>query len=922
MLKFKLPALQSLFSSRWLSVLVLVFALQAALLLWLTERKHAETLQALSFKQSVVTGAEAIETRIEEYRQILKGVEQLYLSSQFVSAEELRLYVEDYTRNALYSSLNAIGFIKYINLQLPETQSGLDQPLPRLLKQLQIKPGVSEVAPLLYIEPRNDVNREPLFKDTFTDARMRADLLQAGEQGGLVMSGHYLAGAVVQRYKTYVMQAPVYRPGTEAGRVGRAYLNGWVFLRFDIRTLVLEALNGLEQQQIQFDLFDLDPEQGDTRLYHTSATYDGQQQSQPPDYRVTQILNIHGQNWRLTARSTPAYEDAVNYHDADAIGIIGLVVSLLLAGLVDVLYQRKHTRQTLQQYDMALSSSEQRWQVAMASTGDGFWDWNVPLDQVQYSAHWKKILGYGPDELDPLPATWHQRIHPDDAELALRVHQQVLAGEREQYAIEYRMLCKDGAWKWVFDRGMVFMRDAGGNPQRILGTLADISKIKQSDEMVWQFANVDTLTGLPNRRLFLERLEAQLQSIKQSAHKLAVVFLDIDRFKEINDAKGHDQGDKLLLQAGKRLQGCVAHKDLVARLGGDEFIILLSEANANYVEALALRVLEALSQPFQLDDTHGYVSASLGIAIYPDDATNKEDLMKRVDQAMYASKQRGGNCFTYFTPRMQQHAEQRMRLAHDLRQALEQQEFFLEYQPVVDLQSRVVAKAEALIRWQHPRSGLIPPMEFIGIAEDNQLIVPIGEWVFKTAIAQCVQWRQNLHPDFQVAVNKSPVQFAPEHRKPQDWLSALSEQGQPGNMVVVEITERLLMDDNPLVSERFAQYQTLGIQVALDDFGTGYSALSYLKKFHIDYVKIDRSFVRELGSSTEDEALCRTIIMMAHSLGMRVIAEGIENQTQLTMLQQMGCDFGQGYFFSPPLRSEAFADWVTHWQQQTAVLNA
>jgi len=432
---------------------------------------------------------------------------------------------------------------------------------------------------------------------------------------------------------------------------------------------------------------------------------------------------------------------------------------------------------------------------------------------------------------------------------------------------------------------------------------------------------VDTLTGLPNRRLFFDRLDQALHGIKNNGQKLAIIFLDLDRFKEVNDSQGHDQGDKLLLQAGKRLTGCVGNKDLVARLGGDEFVLMLSDAHASHVEALAQRVLEALSQPFQLDDTHAYVSASLGIAIFPDDAGNKEDLMKRVDQAMYASKQRGGNCFTYFTPRMQQSAEHRMRLSHDLRQAISEEEFFLEYQPVVNLQTNMVVKAEALLRWQHPVKGLIPPMEFIGIAEDNLLIVPIGEWVFKTAIAQCRQWRQSLHPMFQLAVNKSPVQFAAEHRKNEDWLFEMAKNHLEGNMVVVEITERLLLDASSHVSERLAQYQQAGVQVALDDFGTGYSALSYLKKFPIDYVKIDRSFVRELGTSGEDEALCRAIIVMAHSLGMQVIAEGIENQRQLRMLQEMGCDFGQGYYFSPPLRPEAFVSWHHEWHQHPAIIS-
>lgn len=922
MFRLNTTSLQQLLSSRWLAAVVLFCALQATFLLWVSERQHAENLQAVRFKQSAISASEAIQHRVDAYRQILKGVEQLYISSEFVSAEEFRLYVDDYLKSAEYGSLNAIGFIKYINLHQPETFKGLELPLLQKLRKLPEVKGEDELAPLLYVEPRNDANSETLLKNTFVDKQLRANLLEAGDGDRLVMSGHFSGTANLQRYKNYILHAPVYRakPATIAPAERRHQLNGWVFLRFDVRALLAEALHTLEQRQLYFEVYDMSQTEGPARLYYSAHEGPPLLPETETVYGTTHTLNVNGQVWRLSARSTPAFEAGIDYRDANEVGVLGVVVSLLLAGLVHLKGVRTRTRDTLQRYDQALSSSEQRWKVAMESTGDGVWDWNVTESRVMFSEHWKKILGFAVQELDTRPETWHQRIHADDATAALDLHQQVLAGEREQYAIEYRMLCKDGSWKWVFDRGTVLARDAQGKPTRILGTLADVSKIKQSEEVVWQFANVDTLTGLPNRRLFFERLDQALHGLKNTSQKLALVFLDLDRFKEVNDTQGHDQGDKLLLQAGRRLSACVGNKDLIARLGGDEFVLMLSDANAAYVEALAQRVLEALAQPFQLDETHAYVSASLGIAIFPDDAANKEDLMKRVDQAMYASKQRGGNCFTYFTPRMQQHAEHRMRLSHDLRQAIADQEFFLEYQPVVDLQTHAVVKAEALVRWQHPVKGLIPPMEFIGIAEDNLLIVPIGEWVFKTAIAQCVQWRDSLHGDFQIAINKSPVQFAAEHRKHEDWLTDLVKYQQPGNMVVVEITERLLLDASTQVSERLSQYQQAGVQVALDDFGTGYSALSYLKKFPINYVKIDRSFVHELGTSSQDEALCRAIIVMAHSLGMRVVAEGIENQRQLLMLQEMGCDYGQGYYFSPPLRPEAFERWHANWQQHPAIM--
>lgn len=922
MFRLNMASLQQLLSSRWIAVVVLFCALQTTFLLWMSERHHAEALQAVKFKQSVQSGSEAIQQRLNAYRQILKGVEQLYISSQFVSAEEFRLYVDDYLKSTEYNSLNALGFIKYIHLHHPETFKDLEMPLPKLLKHLEFMHGDQELAPVLYVEPRNDANRESLLKNTFVDVQLRADLLEAGDDDRLVLSGHYTANTSVQPYKNYIFHAPVYRGQPEQIPVAerRSMLNGWVFLRFDVAAMLAEALHPLEQRLVHFDVFDQGREDGQVPLYH-SGSEDRHVHDSDADYTAAYTLNVNGQVWRLRARSTPAFEAATDYRNADDMGLLGLAISLLLAGLVQFLLVRHRTRTTLEKYSLALNSSEQRWKVAMESTGDGVWDWNVLESKVMFSDHWKKILGFAPHELDHHPATWHQRIHADDAATATDLHQQVLDGQREQYASEYRMLCKDGSWKWVFDRGMVLMRDEAGKPTRILGTLADISKIKQSEEVVWQYANVDTLTGLPNRRLFFERLDQALNTVKNNGQKLAVIFLDLDRFKEVNDTQGHDQGDKLLLQAGQRLMTCLDNRDLVARLGGDEFVLMLSDAHASYVEALAQRVLDTLSQPFQLDDTYAYVSASLGIAIFPDDAGNKEDLMKRVDQAMYASKKKGGNCFTYFTPRMQEHAEFRMGLSHDLRQALGKEEFFLEYQPVVDLQTNMVVKAEALLRWKHPTKGLIPPMDFIGIAEDNLLIVPIGEWVFNSAIAQCRQWRQTLHPMFQVAVNKSPVQFAAEHRKKEDWLFEMAKNHQEGNMLVVEITERLLLDGSSQVSERLAQYQQAGVQVALDDFGTGYSALSYLKKFPIDFVKIDRSFVRELGTSSQDAALCRAIIVMAHSLGMQVVAEGIENQRQLLMLQEMGCDFGQGYYFSPPLRPEAFALWHHEWHQHPAILS-
>ncbi|SDK22455.1 PAS domain S-box-containing protein/diguanylate cyclase (GGDEF) domain-containing protein [Methylophilus rhizosphaerae] len=921
MFRFDMAALRQLLMSRWIVGMIVAGALLTTLLLWMSERHHAEELQSILFNQSVVMGVEEIQHQVDAYRQILKGVEQLYTSSEHVSMDEFRLYVEDFIERSQDDSLSAIGFIKYIHLLKPETFADLDIPIQQLLKHVEYGPDDNEVAPVLYVEPRNDTNNEILLKNTFSHAQLRTDLLAARDGDRLVMSRHSMVEEIAPLHKHYVLHVPVYdRKALDSLPQGqRQLLNGWVFLRFDVASFLHAALRSQEQRQLHFDVFDKIAEQGQVPLYHSEA--ESHLHDLQARYTMNHTVNVSGQTWLLSARSTPAFEAAIDYGQANRVGVWGVLLSALLGGIAYFAMMRSHTQLALEKFSQEVSSNEQRWMLALESTGDGLWDWYVPESRIVYSDRWKSMFGLLPQEVDDVPDSWHDRIHPDDRPAAMAVLQQVLDGGRDHYAMEYRMACKDGSWKWVFDRGMVFKRDAQGKPLRVLGTLADISKIKQSEEVIWQYANVDTLTGLPNRRLFFDRLDRELRMVRRNSHKVAIIFLDLDRFKEVNDSQGHDQGDRLLQQAGQRLTECIDESGVVARLGGDEFVLMLSDAHANYVEDIAQKVLGRLAESFKLEHTHAYVSASLGIAIFPDDAANKDDLMKHVDQAMYASKQKGGNCFTYFTPRMQEHAELRMQLSHDLRVAINGQQFYLEYQPVVNLQTNAVHKAEALIRWQHPVRGMIPPMEFIGLAEDTLLIVPIGEWVFKTAIEQCRQWRESLDAKFQVAINKSPVQFAIEHKRHYDWVKQMLDSGSDGSMVVVEITERLLLDANSQVSERLAQYGQAGVQVALDDFGTGYSALSYLKKFDIDYVKIDRSFVRELGTSNQDEALCRAIIMMAHSLGMQVVAEGIENQRQLKLLREMGCDFGQGYYFSRPLRPDALMTWMQAWQQEHMVLS-
>jgi EAL domain-containing protein (putative c-di-GMP-specific phosphodiesterase class I) len=349
----------------------------------------------------------------------------------------------------------------------------------------------------------------------------------------------------------------------------------------------------------------------------------------------------------------------------------------------------------------------------------------------------------------------------------------------------------------------------------------------------------------------------------------------------------------------------------VARLGGDEFTVLLPNVtNPADIDRVARAITRALKKPFQLGEDQLYTSASIGITVYPDDAATVEALLKNADQAMYSAKREGRSRYAYFTYSMQEDAQQRMRLVRDLHQALDANEFLIHFQPIVDLGTGRVRKAEALLRWNHPSRGFVSPVEFIPVAEDTGAINDIGAWVFKEATVHAKRWQSLYDPGFQISVNKSPVQFHAESSSKDRCIEHLMNSGLPGNSIVIEITERLLLNADRGISDKLLVLRDAGVQVAIDDFGTGYSSLSYLKKFDIDYLKIDQSFVRNLATDESDLALSEAIVVMAHKLGLKVIAEGVETEQQRDILCNIGCDFGQGYFFSRPLPPDAFETYL------------
>ena len=437
--------------------------------------------------------------------------------------------------------------------------------------------------------------------------------------------------------------------------------------------------------------------------------------------------------------------------------------------------------------------------------------------------------------------------------------------------------------------------------------IRDISERKHAETVIWNQTNFDTLTSLPNRNLFLQKLEHEIRSCDRSNLSLALLYLDLDRFKDVNDSLGHDMGDLLLIEISSRLKQTIREIDTVSRLSGDRFTIILGQINDQLsVQPVCQQILDTLAEPYQLDNEKVFLTASIGVTFYPGDSKKIEILQRNGDQAMYAAKGEGRNRYHFFTPELQQRAQRKRKMIKDLRAAMQQQQFEIYYQPIIDLHSGLLHKAEALLRWHHPESGLVSPSVFIPIAEESGLISEIGNWVFYTASEQVSRWRDQFEIDFQVSINTSPLQWIDEAAAMSEWFSHLQQDGISGQAIAVEITESLLMDASDQITNRLLEFHDAEIEISIDDFGTGYSSLSYLKQFDIDYLKIDQSFVRNLDHEQNDLALCEAIIVMAHKLGIKVIAEGVETETQDQILKDFACDFAQGYFYSRPVPVRKF----------------
>jgi len=445
----------------------------------------------------------------------------------------------------------------------------------------------------------------------------------------------------------------------------------------------------------------------------------------------------------------------------------------------------------------------------------------------------------------------------------------------------------------------------------ILGTVLSLRILQQrkrEDDRVRHIAFHDDLTSLPNRLMLTQRLDQALSRHRRAAMKLAILYMNLDRFKVINDSLGHEVGDVLLRQVADRLGTQMREGDTVSRVGGDEFVVLIENyENSIDISTCAQRLVEQLGLPYVLGNKDCHVTMSIGISIFPDDGCDSQALLKAADMAMYRAKETGRNNYQYYLPSMNVHTLERLELESDLRRALERGEFLLHYQPKVEIRSGRITGVEALLRWKHPLRGLVPPLDFIPLAEETGLIVPIGEWVLATACAQNQAWQGRALPKLSVAVNLSARQFA-DSALLAKLTRIIHTSGLDPALLELEITESVVMSYGESAVGVLDKLKSIGVQIAIDDFGTGYSSLAYLKRFPIDTLKVDRSFIRDIPGNSDDMKITRAIIAMAHGLRLKVVAEGVETADQLQFLQKQYCDAAQGYFLYPPLEEDKVAD--------------
>jgi diguanylate cyclase (GGDEF)-like protein/PAS domain S-box-containing protein len=771
---------------------------------------------------------------------------------------------------------------------------------------------------IIYLEPFDLRNQRAFGFDMFSEPKRRTAMERARDTGSASISAKVTlaqeTSSAVQ--PGILMYLPKYKNGaphnTAAER--QANLQGYIYSPFRLNDLmrgILKTKQGSLEPDIDFEIYDSKTLSTESLLYDDDGIAQMLNPVLSKKLAFTQSIEIYGHTWYLYFIPRPAFYST--FDQAQPLKLLGLgsLLSLLLSGLIWMFttqYRRalaltSHMRK--EDTDKIKTEDDLRLAALMYQHGSqAMLVTNSKFAIVSVNPAFTELTGYSLEEFKDTAPQLYKSDRQDHAFFEV-LWETVNATGQWQGEVWNRH--KNGDINLASTSINTIYR-ANGTVHRYVALFSDITKKRQSEDLIWHQANYDQTTSLPNRHMFQDRLAQALKISDRSKLPVALLLLDLDNFKEVNDALGHAQGDVLLTEAARRICACVRKTDTVARLGGDEFTVILSEmGDAKVAERIAQNIIDSLAAPFDLQQEVIFVSASVGITLYPTDSQNIDALIKHADQAMYVAKNLGGNRFVYFTKSLQQAAESRLSMMRDLRKAVVARQLEVYYQPIIEMATGKICKAEALLRWRHPELGMVNPLQFIPLTEESGLIHELGDWVFHMAVHDLARWREQFNPEFQISVNVSPVQFRQNKANYMaSWVSHLQAMKLPGQSLVIEITEGLLLNAEANVIEKINSFRNAGIKVAMDDFGTGYSSLAYLKKFDIDYLKIDQSFVCNLVQESSDKALCEAIIVMAHKLGLKVIAEGVETQAQRDQLLAYGCDYAQGWLYAKAMTAGDF----------------
>ncbi|MGJ8667910.1 MAG: bifunctional diguanylate cyclase/phosphodiesterase [Oceanococcus sp.] len=849
----------------------------------------------------------AIESRFFAYRQVLRGGVALFNASDHVSRLEWRAYVEGLKVDEQYPGIQGIGYAQ--QLRHGDLPAHLSSVRSQGFANYKVRPLDSKRAPtsIVYLEPFDVRNQRAFGYDMYSEATRRAAMERARDTGQPALSGGVTLLQEMDENKQAgtLLYLPVYHRGEPLDTVGqrRAALIGWVYSPFRMNDL-MQGILGAGWPDVKLQIYDGMVSAGAMRLYETEQIEKTENSPLAAGLSQQVVLDVAGRSWLVSLEALPAFH--VGAYSTSRILLFG---GLLLTSLITILVFTLRNSEVragglAREMSDAFRSSEKRQRAILENTADGI----LTIDQrgtvrsfnkaaesmFGYYAH--EVIGHNVAML--MPPRFHeqhdgyvQSMETSPSKRQLGVRREVVGRRRngEEFPV------------WL-----AVNKIPGIGACEYVGSVSDLTDRKKILAELQHLAHHDALTNLPNRALLTDRIEQAVQRGHREGRQVALLMLDLDHFKRINDSLGHHVGDDLLQLVAKRLASCVRSVDTVARMGGDEFVVLISDVvDRAAVRLVVDKLLSELSEPVPVAGHDMIVTPSIGVSIYPQDGEDSQTLLKNADTAMYQAKAAGRGRSKFFDAEMLHKNERRLATETALRHAMERHELSLEYQPQVDMASGRLTGCEALLRWTHPEFGRVPPDQFVPVAEEIGLIRPIGEWVLMTACREARSMQESLGLPLNVAVNISPQQFF-HGDVPGSIRKALEQSGLPPSCLEVEITEGVLLENSEATIEMLRSIRAMGVAVAIDDFGTGYSSLSYLTRFPIDKLKIDQSFVRDITIDSSDAAVTSAIIVMAHTLQLAVVAEGVETREQHQFLTDRNCDIAQGYYFGRPMSADDF----------------